>query len=137
MTTGLYTPRKPLPILSIAATAAKSLGALVARYWRAWRHRREMRELLSWDERALKDIGLTSMDVRLANALPSGIDPTSQLRVYAVERRAADRARAQERLRMIKSLEAASRANAAKRNCAERSAEMQDGKLLEFKRYHL
>ena len=137
MTTGLYTPRRPLSILALSTRAATSFFELVKRYWRARQHRREMRDLLSWDAHALKDIGLTPMDVRLAHALPSGVDPTTQLRVFAVERRANERAQAQERARAIEAMRSTSVAKVTGSENFARSAEMQEGKLLEYKRYHL
>jgi len=80
-------------------TARTTLAALVCaakRRWRVWRNRREARALLSWDAHALQDIGLTPLDVRLAMAMPYHVDASKRLRVLAVERRAGNRAQAQE-----------------------------------------
>ena len=75
-----------------------AVGNVIMRHWRAFRNRRAARVLLEWDDRMLADIGLTRHDVRSAMSLPPGEDPTAQLVVRAVERRAAHRAQARERL---------------------------------------
>ncbi len=53
------------------------------------RNRRAVVSLLNWDERALRDIGLTRADVRLSLALPYRDDPSTQLMFWALERRSA------------------------------------------------
>jgi uncharacterized protein YjiS (DUF1127 family) len=80
-----------------AEAAFARLGAL----WRAARNRRAVAKLLEWDDRMLRDIGLTSGDVRAVMALPIADDPSYRLGVLSVERRAAFRAAAQERRRFV------------------------------------
>lgn len=53
------------------------------------RNRRAVMTLLDWDDRALRDIGLTRGDVRLALGVPMKEDPSARLSVWAAERRAA------------------------------------------------
>ena len=72
--------------------------ARLASMWRAARNRRSVGKLLEWDSRMLGDIGLTPGDVRSALASPLGDDPSYRLGVLSVERRAAFRAQAAERL---------------------------------------
>src|SRR4051812_47986239 len=80
--------------ITIVGTAA----AHIAARWQAARNRRSVAKLLEWDSRMLKDIGLTEGDVRSAMAAPAGDDPSLRLRSLSVERRAAIRAEALERL---------------------------------------
>lgn len=108
MTTQLQTTSLSSLLLAQIATALKAVTAFAKRRWRVWRNRRETEALLSWDAHALKDIGLTPMDVRLAMALPGSVDASSRLRVLAVERRFAERARARERLRQSRRFDHAS-----------------------------
>lgn len=75
--------------------------ARLAAMWRAARNRRSVGKLLDWDSRMLSDIGLTPGDVRSALASPLGDDPSCRLGVLSVERRAAFRAQASERLRRV------------------------------------
>ncbi|MCA1998783.1 MAG: DUF1127 domain-containing protein [Hyphomicrobiales bacterium] len=49
----------------------------------AMENRRAAKELLAWDNRALKDIGLTRSDVRGALQLPFNQDPTLVLSLIA------------------------------------------------------
>jgi uncharacterized protein YjiS (DUF1127 family) len=53
------------------------------------RNRRAVMTLAEWDDRALRDIGLTRADVRLALGLPFHEDPSARLREWALERRLA------------------------------------------------
>jgi uncharacterized protein YjiS (DUF1127 family) len=53
------------------------------------RNRRAVVRLLDLDDHALKDIGLTRCDVRRSLALPLREDPSTELRLVALERRAA------------------------------------------------
>jgi uncharacterized protein YjiS (DUF1127 family) len=53
------------------------------------RNRRAVMTLLDWDDRALRDIGLTRGDVRLALGMPFREDPSARLQEWALERRAA------------------------------------------------
>jgi uncharacterized protein YjiS (DUF1127 family) len=68
---------------------------------RAARNRRSVAKLLEWDERMLRDIGLTSGDVHAAMALRVSEDPSRKLEALSAERRAAIRAEARERLEMF------------------------------------
>ena len=71
----------------------------VVRTLRAVKNRRSVGTLLAWDDRMLKDIGLTPSDVRAVMALPLSEDPSRRLGVLSVERRAAQRAMARESLK--------------------------------------
>ena len=73
-------------------------AARVAAWWRAAGNRRSVVTLLDWDERMLRDIGLTPNDVRSALAMPLSRDPTSHLGDLSHERRMALRATVRERL---------------------------------------
>jgi uncharacterized protein YjiS (DUF1127 family) len=53
------------------------------------RNRHAVMKLADWDDRALRDIGLTRADVRLALGLPFHQDPSARLREWALERRSA------------------------------------------------
>lgn len=64
----------------------------------AWKARRELAALMAWDERMLKDIGVTRCDVAASLSGRWNDNPSRRLTVLAVERRAGDRARARERL---------------------------------------
>jgi uncharacterized protein YjiS (DUF1127 family) len=68
---------------------------------RAARNRRSVAKLLEWDERMLRDIGLTPGDVQAAMALRASEDPSRKLDALSAERRAAIRAEARERLEMF------------------------------------
>lgn len=68
---------------------------------RAARNRRAVAKLLEWDERMLRDIGLTPGDVHAAMALRVSEDPSQKLDALSAERRAAIRAEARERLEMF------------------------------------
>ena len=73
----------------------------VAGFVRAARNRRSVAKLLEWDERMLRDIGLTTGDVHAAMALRVSEDPSQRLEALSAERRAAIRAEARERLEMF------------------------------------
>jgi uncharacterized protein YjiS (DUF1127 family) len=78
----------------------------VARMWRAARNRRAVAKLLEWDDRALRDIGLTSGDVRSAMAGRVRDDPSYRLLAMSVERRSAIQAIASENLGRVESVKA-------------------------------
>jgi uncharacterized protein YjiS (DUF1127 family) len=65
-------------VLAVAKSAVRIQTAMA--------NRRAARELMSWDERALKDIGLTRGDVRGAMLLPLHEDPTQLLSLIAAGR---------------------------------------------------
>ena len=87
---------------SPAGEKLAALGRIVVRrvagLWRAMQNRRSVKQLLEWDARMLNDIGLTPGDVLSAMSGPVGEDPSYRLSVLSVERRAAIRAAARERL---------------------------------------
>jgi uncharacterized protein YjiS (DUF1127 family) len=82
------------------AALGRSVFARVAGLWRAMQNRRSVKQLLEWDARMLNDIGLTPGDVLSAMSGPVGEDPSYRLSVLSVERRAAIRAAARERLEL-------------------------------------
>ncbi len=93
-----YTHQTPS---STADRLLKIAGAGFARLavmWRAARNRRSVARLLEWDAHMLRDIGVTPGDVQSALASPLAEDPSYRLGVMSVERRAAFRATAHERL---------------------------------------
>jgi len=85
----------------LSLTAARAAGpfgvfAPVRSVWnfaksvaQRFQNRRAVLVLLDWDERALRDVGLTRADVRLALGLPFREDPSARLEAWALERRAA------------------------------------------------
>jgi uncharacterized protein YjiS (DUF1127 family) len=78
----------------VRALAANTNAAVafVRAAWKARRHRREVGRLLALDDHGLRDIGLTRADVLLSLAGPAFADPSTRLRILAVERRASRRA---------------------------------------------
>lgn len=86
-----------------AVTVANWTGSIV----RGYLNRRTALEMMHFDERMLKDIGLTRADVHASIIEPMGADPTVRMRVLAVERRAATKALAAERLAGLRAEEAA------------------------------
>ena len=80
-----------LLLLAIAA-AGRAAG-----FFRAVKNRRSIARLLEWDDRMLRDIGLTRGDVHSVMATPVSEDPSQRLGALAGERRAAIRAQALER----------------------------------------
>ena len=80
------------------AALGRSVLARLAGLWRAVQNRRSVKQLLEWDSRMLNDIGLTPGDVLSAMSGPVSEDPSYRLSVLSVERRAAIRAAARERL---------------------------------------
>jgi uncharacterized protein YjiS (DUF1127 family) len=74
----------------------------------AWRNRSHVLSMTEMDDRMLSDIGLTRSDVASALASPLTTDPTTRLRIIAVERRAGNRAQARERRAEAKVIQLAS-----------------------------
>src|SRR3954465_1275135 len=70
-------------LLELSAAAAVWFGSL----WRSARNRRTVAKLLEWDDRMLRDIGLTRGDVCAVMALPTGQDPSYRLIELSGERR--------------------------------------------------
>jgi uncharacterized protein YjiS (DUF1127 family) len=75
---------------------AAAAAARIASLWRAVCNRRSVVKLLDWDERMLRDIGLTPGDVRAVLAAPLSDDPSYRLDAISAERREAMRARMRE-----------------------------------------
>lgn len=88
----------PLTVGEKLQSVAATFAVRVAGFWRAAKNRRSVSRLLEWDAHMLRDIGLTPGDVRSALAGPVSDDPSYRLGVMSVERRAAFRAQARERL---------------------------------------
>lgn len=80
-----------------AAAVVRGAVSVVASLVRSWRNRRVVGDLLEFDDRMLADIGLMRGDVTAALSSPTGTDPSTRLRIFAVERRAGLRAQAIER----------------------------------------
>ncbi|MEJ1157699.1 DUF1127 domain-containing protein [Prosthecomicrobium sp. N25] len=100
----------PPHLLGAAAVAAvKGFVTLVGSLWRVRRNRREVADLLEFDDRMLADIGLMRGDVTSALASPLDVDPSTRLRIFAVERRAGMRAQAMERYDLLAGAERAVR----------------------------
>ena len=79
---------------SSAMTVRRALSlacGLVAGVLRALIHRGEVRRLAELDDRALKDIGLTRLDVIGALGEPLHRDPSTVLMIRSVERRSRSR----------------------------------------------
>ncbi len=93
-------PSMSHPIVSVLVrTVAANLNAIVAfarATWKARRHRREVTRLLAFEDHVLADIGLTRGDVAACLASSPLEDPSTRLRILAVERRAGRRAQALE-----------------------------------------
>jgi uncharacterized protein YjiS (DUF1127 family) len=86
-----------VPVLATAAsTAVNAAVAFVRATWKARRHRRAVGNLVDFDDHMLRDIGLTRGDVAAALAGPAFDDPSTRLRIFAVERRAGRRAQVRE-----------------------------------------
>ncbi|WP_407048322.1 DUF1127 domain-containing protein [Methyloraptor flagellatus] len=97
-TTTSHSRTSAAAVAAVIRVATKAVNTIAA-YWNAHMRRREVRELLGWNDHMLKDIGITRGDVASAYASPYPVDPTARLKIMAVERRAAAREQARERLR--------------------------------------
>jgi uncharacterized protein YjiS (DUF1127 family) len=62
-------PRNQMP-----AALERGFGGLLLRLWRALRQRRELRRLAEFDDRMLRDVGVTRGDVERALASPFWCD---------------------------------------------------------------
>lgn len=92
----------PAPLLPAIAPAASGVPALLraargglrrlAGIARALRNRWAVAELAGLDDRALRDMGITRVEVRSALARPLAVDPSTALLVRRVEERARARA---------------------------------------------
>lgn len=91
--------KSPVTVAVLAAALRANVNAAVTfarTTWKARRHRRDVGRLLHLDDVALADIGLVRGDVFAALAGSPFDDPSSRLRIIAVERRAARRAQVRE-----------------------------------------
>ena len=84
-------------LIELAATGS----SWVVDLWRRAQNRRSVAKLLEWDERMLRDIGLTRGDVCAVMALPAGQDASYRLSELSIERRAAIRAEGRERAALV------------------------------------
>lgn len=97
---------RPLPTGPAQFNVSKTFGAaivtLVKTVWRVTgRHvanKRQARNLLALDDHMLTDLGLTRGDIYASLASAGRIPPMVRLKLISVERRAAARALASERL---------------------------------------
>lgn len=99
MASSMSSSKSPVTVAVLAAALRANLNAAVAfvrATWKARRHRRDVGRLLHLDDVALADIGLARGDVCAALAGSPFDDPSSRLRILAVERRAARRAQVRE-----------------------------------------
>jgi uncharacterized protein YjiS (DUF1127 family) len=80
-----------------AAAALFKTIAIIPSVVRGYLNRGPVLEMLDMDDRMLRDIGITRMDITSALAASPLGDPSTRLRIYAVERRAGNRAQARER----------------------------------------
>lgn len=99
--------RRPTAPARGVSVAAYAVANWTMRLVRGWLNRRTALEMMHFDERMLKDIGLTRGDVHASIIEPMGADPTVRMRILAVERRAANRALAAERAAGLRAEEAA------------------------------
>lgn len=83
-------------LVSAVVPAMNAAVAFVRAMWKARRNRRVVGTLHGFDDRMLRDIGLTRGDVAAALAGPAFGDPSTRLRIFAVERRAGRRAQVRE-----------------------------------------
>ena len=84
----------PLPATSVLIRLLSRAGAVVLRaveLVRAYKNRRDLESLAAFDDRMLRDIGLTRGDLRDAIGEPLWRDPTNILVKRARERRLAAR----------------------------------------------
>ncbi len=86
----------PSVLLAAAHGAVANGVAVFTRAWTILRHRREVHGLLTFDDHMLRDIGITRGDVVAALVTSGTRDPSTRLRVLAVERRAGWRAQRRE-----------------------------------------
>jgi len=73
--------------LARAADFTRGIALRAVDFARAWKHRRDLQVLATFDDRMLRDIGLTRGDLRDAAAEPVWRDPTAVLVTRARERR--------------------------------------------------
>lgn len=81
---------------SMLKACVRALAKRISSVWNFWAYRRTMTQITTLDDHMLKDIGITRGDVQAATTLPYSDDPTSRLRMLALERRASELAWARE-----------------------------------------
>ncbi|MBB4304129.1 uncharacterized protein YjiS (DUF1127 family) [Rhodobium orientis] len=91
------------PAITLAA-ALKTLSAYVERRRQNRHNHRELRQMLTWSNRALEDIGLTRMDVRMALDLSGKTDAATWLASLKSERHATFQEEAARRLATCREL---------------------------------
>jgi uncharacterized protein YjiS (DUF1127 family) len=89
MTRDLSTPKGRIAGPYDLLSAGRSVWTWLKTVARNIKNRRAVVPLLDWDERALRDIGLTRADLHLSLALPYYEDPSVRLMFWALERRSA------------------------------------------------
>lgn len=104
------TPSRQRGFAAALVRGAWAAAISVKRAVVAYQNRRIAYSMLDLDDRMLRDIGLTRGDIHAAVADRPTDDPTVRLRILAVERRAASRAAAAERLAFAQALRAESAA---------------------------
>ena len=87
---------RPSSIRVVFARVARS----IAHVWQAYKSRREVSDLLRFDDRTLKDIGLTRSDVIGVLGGSGGVDPSVALRLRRGETRVQPHAGDVETLRV-------------------------------------
>ena len=105
-------------VTGAAIMTAKAL-AQVPSVIRAYFNRGPVMRMLEMDDRMLRDIGLMRGDITASLAGPLSSDPSTRLRILAVERRAGLRAQARERLTETQRLQTEAQLNAPQRASGE------------------
>lgn len=90
----------------VAVVIPARLAKMTVQLIRSIYNRFEVLQMLEMDDRMLRDIGLTRGDVTSALSSPTMMDPSTRLRIFAVERRAGNRAQARERLTELEAMKA-------------------------------
>ncbi|MCW2308100.1 hypothetical protein [Rhodobium gokarnense] len=89
---------------TVLTAALKALSATVEHRRQIRRDRRELRQMLTWSNRALEDIGLTRMDVRMALDLSGKTDAATWLASLKSQRQATFQEEAAKRLATCREL---------------------------------
>lgn len=87
-----YSKPTPSALLATLSGGVAYGAAVFVQAWTAFRHRRAVSNLLAFDDHLLADIGLTRGDVAASLSVGGLGDPSTRLRILAVERRAGTRA---------------------------------------------
>jgi len=78
-------------VATLATNPLKRIGAYLAKRHNRRVDRSAMRELLSMDDKTLKDIGISRGDVQWASNLPLSTSPTTELEIVARRNRSIHR----------------------------------------------